>query len=296
MHLILLDNWCNFIFAPKSISKNLVNSIYRFFILAALLFFFAGCDQFDYNTYQTDVYDAHVELKTNYNIEQLMSLPCKDTLKLVFTGDTQRFYDDLEDLVEQVNAIPDLDAMFIAGDITDFGVGREFKWINKELMKLNVPFLTVIGNHDCIANAKEIYREIFGPLDYSFTWNDVRFVMHNTNSREFAFNGTVPDLNWMQQQVNDTANFKGCIFVSHVPPDNVDFDKALEIPYSSLIKNTGKTIFSSNGHNHNHRIGELYNDGVIYINTSSPSNRFYALVTVYPYAIDKKFDCVFVPF
>ncbi|MBK7854339.1 MAG: metallophosphoesterase [Bacteroidetes bacterium] len=131
--------------------------------------FSSGCDQFDYNTYQTDVYDGHLELKTNYNIERLLGKPRKDTLKIVFTGDTQRFYDDLEDLVEEVNDILDLDAMIITGDITDFGIGREFKWINKELLKLKVPLLTVIGNHDCIANAKEIYREIFGPLDYSFT-------------------------------------------------------------------------------------------------------------------------------
>ena len=268
----------------------------KFLPLTLLLIFCQSCEQFDYNIYEDNKLEIDETLTNAYNLERILNIPHKDTLHIILTGDTQRFYDDLEDMVDVINDLPKVDAVIIAGDISDFAVGREYKWINKELKKLEAPFLTVIGNHDCIAHGTDLYQQFYGPLNYAFTWNDVRFIMHNTNGREFAFNGNVPDINWMAQQLADTANYQSCVFVSHVPPNNSDFDPALESSYTQLIRNAKNTVFSSNGHNHDHSIGQPYNDGIWYINTSSPSNRFLANVTIYPYATSKKFDCVFVPF
>ncbi len=259
-------------------------------------FLFQSCENFDYNVYQTNKHEKDETVTTSYNLNRILSLPQKDTLHVVFTGDTQRFYDDVEDMVEVINDLPIVDAVIITGDLSDFSVDREYEWMNNELKKLEAPFLTVIGNHDCLANGTKLYEEFYGPLNYSFTWNDVRFVMHNTNSREFAFNGYVPDISWMQNQINDTSNFNCCIFVSHVPPNNPDFDKVLEDDYTQLIRNAKNIVFSSNGHNHDKALGQPYNDGIWYLNTSSPVNRFLAYVKIYPYAQDKKFDCEFVAF
>jgi len=248
--------------------------------VTCLFLLFTSCDKFQYDVYETNRHKKDVTVTTSYNIDRLLHLPWKGTLKLVFMGDTQRFYDDVEDLVETVNAMPEVDAVFITGDIGDFGAEFEYELINKQLKLLKVPFITAIGNHDCLANGTELYEDIYGPLNYSFTWNGIRFIMHNTNSREFNFNGHVPDLDWMQQQLTDEQNFESCIFVSHVPPYHEDFDSSLENAYTSIIRNAKNTIFSANGHRHDFELSQPYADSIWYLNTSSPSNRIFSLVSI----------------
>jgi 3',5'-cyclic-AMP phosphodiesterase len=160
--------------------------------------------------------------------------------------------------------------------------------MNREFKRLKVPFITAIGNHDCVGNGILLYQDIYGPLNYSFTWNSIRFVVHNTNSREFNFNGTVPDINWMEQQTADKNKYHGCIFISHVPPSSEDFDQGLVDSYTAVIRNAKNTIFSSNGHRHDYALGQPYNDGVWYLNTSSPSNRILTHVIVTPFSRDQK--------
>jgi 3',5'-cyclic-AMP phosphodiesterase len=269
----------------------------KYFILIFLCFFLQRCEQFDYSVYQTDDFKKYPQVTNAYNIQRVLSMPNKDTLHLVFTGDTQRFYDDVKDLVSTVNNLPKVDAVVITGDLADFGVAREYDWLNEELIKLKVPFFTVIGNHDCLANGSEIYQQIYGPLNYSFTWNKIRFIMHNTNGREYYFNGSVPDIQWMQANLSDTQNYESCIFVSHVPPTNEDFDPQLRDPYTMIIREAKNTIFSSNGHRHGYELAQPFNDNVWYLNTSSPVNRVYSYVTVYPNATKgKKFNCIPVYF
>jgi 3',5'-cyclic-AMP phosphodiesterase len=185
----------------------------------------------------------------------------------------------------------------ITGDLTDFGMAREYELINERLLELKVPFITVIGNHDCLANGAKLYQDTYGPLNYSFTWNDVRFVAHNTNSREFGFNGMVPDLQWMNNQLSDTGNYQSCIFISHVPPMHDDFDPLLKTGYTTLIREAKNTILSSNGHNHVFDLYQPFHDGIWYLTTGSPSTRIFSYVTVYPYvSTGKKFNCVNVAF
>jgi len=267
----------------------------RFYVSGILLvcisFLSLSCEKFVYNIYETERHEKDIHVTTDHNIDQLLALPLRDTLHVVFFGDSQRFYDDLEDLVESVNQLPQLDAVIITGDLTDFGLSMEYDLSNEVLSKLNVPFLTVIGNHDCLENGVELYESIYGPLNYSFTWNKIRFIMLNTNSREFNFNGSVPDLNWMHSQLLDTADYEACLFISHVPPYHRDFDKKLEQDFIQTVREAKNTVLSANGHNHTTFTTQFYNDGIWYLNTGSPSNRIYNYVTIYPFSSSsKKFD------
>lgn len=263
--------------------------------LTFISFLLTSCDKFQYDVYETNRLKKDEAVTTQYNIDRLLRLPHKEKLNLVFIGDTQRFYDDVEDLIETVNALPEVDAVFITGDIAEFATSLEYELINKQLKVLKVPFISVIGNHDCLANGVELYEDIYGPLNYSFTWNGIRFIMHNTNSREFNFNGNVPDLNWMQSQITDEQNFSNCIFVSHVPPYSMDFDSSLEVAYTDLIRNAKNTIFSVNGHRHNFELNQPYGDDTWYLNTSSPGNRIFSLVTI-DVADAKNFNCTNISF
>jgi 3',5'-cyclic AMP phosphodiesterase CpdA len=126
-------------------------------------------------------------------------------------------------MVDDINDLQQVDAVFLVGDLTDFGLIREFGWLNESLLRLECPFIAVIGNHDCLANGTELFERTYGPLDQHFDWAGIRFVLHNTNSREFSFNGQVPDINWMRSAVEDTSAYRASIFVSHIKPfDEID--------------------------------------------------------------------------
>ncbi|GAB3302013.1 metallophosphoesterase [Hymenobacter tenuis] len=219
-------------------------------------------------------------------------LPAGDTLRFVFTGDSQRFYDEAEDLVKSVNQQPGVQFMLVAGDISDFGLAREMHWVDDHLQNLKVPYLTVIGNHDQVGNGREAYQKIFGPLNYSFTYGDTKFIMTDTNGREYNFNGRIPDMNWVNQELQDKSTSRQ-IIVSHVPPQDVDFDPAVRDAYVTALREAPRLAFEMNGHRHSFSIGEAFGDGVTYINSSAFDTRQYLVVTVWG---DKQFRLKTVTF
>lgn len=226
---------------------------------------------------------------TAKNLARLASkpLPPGDTLRFVFTGDSQRFYEHAENLVKSVNQQPGLSLLVVAGDISDFGLPREMRLVAERLNKLNIPYLTVIGNHDQLANGREAYQHIFGPLNYSFVYGDTKFTFIDTNSREYNFNGRIPDVPWLQQQVRDLQGAKRQVVMSHVSPDDGDFDPRLTATYAQALATAPKMAFELNGHRHSFRIGETFNDGVTYINSAAFERDQYIILTVWNDANDQ---------
>ena len=251
--------------------------------ISAFALLLSGCDLFEFSPNDIRVSDSERDL-TAKNLERLLAQPKPtggDTLRFVFTGDSQRFYDEVEPLVESVNRQRGIAALVVAGDISDFGLRREMQWINDRLRRLKVPYLTVIGNHDQVANGRAAYQEIFGPLNYTFTYDRTRFILIDTNSREYGFNGRVPDISWLQQQLADTVGVRRQIVLCHVPPTNEDFDPALVRPYAQALAQAPRLLFHLNGHNHSFSMGQPYADRVTYINSSAFENRQYVILTVW---------------
>jgi 3',5'-cyclic AMP phosphodiesterase CpdA len=186
-----------------------------------------------------------------------------DTVTILFTGDSQRFYSSLDALVQKSNSISDIDFLVLAGDISDFALLQEFMWVYNRLERLRVPYFCVIGNHDLTANGSQIYTEMFGPKNFSFNYKGYKFLFHDTNGREYDFNGSVPDVDWISEEMNDSA--KWFVGVSHVPPYDVDFDKSLEEKYHNTLSKDPRFILALNGHQHNGGDSFYYDDNVRYI-------------------------------
>jgi Icc protein len=263
---------------PKEFQKH-----YRLQIVAGMILLSClatSCDKFEYSPYQTDNPNRPNNLNSN-NINELMAAESNadDTIRFVFTGDSQRFYDALNDLVSKANSLPDIDFLILAGDISDFGLLQEFIWINDELEGLNFPYMAVIGNHDLTANGSVIYTSMFGQKNFTFTYKKHKFIFHDTNSREYNFNGNVPDIPWLGAQLRDSsANW--FIGVSHVPPFDVDFDKNLEIPYKDQWAADSSFILSLHGHLHAYGDAYIYDDHVRYITTPSVQQREFMLFEI----------------
>ncbi|WP_040495279.1 metallophosphoesterase family protein [Fulvivirga imtechensis] len=234
---------------------------------------------FEYNPNQIILEDDEKDL-TAKNIAKLQETTPSETIRFVFMGDTQRFYDESDDFVKSVNQLANIDFVVHGGDISDFGLVQEFKWIHEIMSGLKVPYLTVIGNHDLLANGRKVYREMYGELDYTFEYGNYRFIMLNTNSREFNFNGTVPDLMWLKQQLEDNTANKKTVVMSHIPPFDGDFDPNLEQEYAQLLAEDPNVELSLHAHRHSFFDNEYYDDGTRYFVTTSMQKRGYIVVTM----------------
>lgn len=248
----------------------------------ALLLGLAGCDMIEFSPNDHRVPEEFTNL-TEKNLARLQARPLAsdDTLRFVFTGDSQNFYDEAEDLVASVNQQPGLAFLLVAGDISDYGLAREMRWVDEKLRRLNVPYLTVIGNHDQVGNGRETYRRLYGPLNYSFVYGGTKFTLVDTNGREDNFNGQVPSLSWLRPQLANLEGARRQVVISHVPPTNDDFDPAVRMPYVEALREAPGLVCVMNGHNHQSRIGQPYNDGVTYVNSDAFSERKYFVVTVW---------------
>ena len=245
-----------------------------------LLTLLMSCDLIDYSPHEINLYQNEKNLiEKGIKIVQENALK-DDTIIFALTGDTQLRLDQVEDFVGHVNDMGNIDFTLICGDLTNFGLFEEFKWLHEELKVLNHPYLPVIGNHDFIANGPKIFKEMYGPFDYSFIVGNFKFVAINTNSIEFGFDGTVPNIGWLKTQLADTIGIKNIFVFSHIMPWSDDFDENLEVPFSSTLA-ASKVKVSFHGHHHNFESDERYNDGVQYVITGSTGKRSFILIKLW---------------
>lgn len=241
-----------------------------------------GCELFEYSPNETRMPEAYRNL-TSKNLAALQALPNPmgdDSLRFVFISDSQRFYEEAEAFAASVNQQPGVAFVAIGGDISDFGLGREMRWVHDRLKRLRVPYLTVIGNHDHVANGRGAYQEVYGPLNYSFTYAGTRFIFIDTNGREYGFNGQVPNIGWLQAQLADSTDVTRQVVMSHVPPEDADFDPQLEAPYVQALGAAPKLVFTLNGHRHDFGISHPYELNLPFINSYGFEKRQYVVLTL----------------
>ncbi|UOR05063.1 metallophosphoesterase [Hymenobacter aerilatus] len=242
-----------------------------------------GCDLLEFSPNDTRAPASERDL-TRKNLTALAQRPVPtggDTLRFVFTSDSQRYYDDVPPLVASINQQRGLAMVLVGGDISDFGLAREMRWVNDEFKKLNVPYFTVVGNHDLAQNGREAYQRIFGPLNYTFTYAGTRFILVNTNGREYEFNGHVPDVPWLQQQLADTVGVRRQVVMAHVPPEDGDFDAAVTPAYTSTLEQAPRLVLHLTGHNDKFSVRQPVPERVTYISGYSVAQRNYLLLTLW---------------
>jgi len=218
------------------------------------------------------------------NAKEIGSLPQKASgspIRIAVSGDTQRMYKESQLFVDHINSRNDVDFVVLNGDVSDFGLLLEFEGIYKIYSGLKVPFITVIGNHDQVANGFDIYLRMFGKADFTFDFAGVKFVCHDSNSREHNFDGNVPDLNWLKGNLKLDANTQHVVALSHVPPDDADFDPKLRTSYEALMNSTPGMLASI--HSHQHSPDVIYRQdgkGIPFIITNAIVNRAYTIIDI----------------
>jgi Icc protein len=249
-----------------------------FFIVVLI---FIGCNSDEYSPNQTFNRNS-VNSSNEKEIAELVKKIPGSTIRIVISGDTQRSYAETKLFVDNINARNDIDFVILNGDISDFGLLAEFEGIYKIYDRLDIPFIGVIGNHDLVANGRAVFEQMFGPLNFTFTYGPIKFVCHDTNGREYDFDGSTPNLTWLKSNLTLGAGITNLVAISHVPPIDADFDPLLASPYQTLFNQTPGLIASI--HSHRHAKLETYyqngTSGVPFIVTNAIVNRAYTIIEI----------------
>lgn len=247
--------------------------------LVIVLFFLIGCsDLWEFSPNQSFDHDSPRDLNKK-NLARLAESVPDDTIVIAFVGDSQRFYDNLDGFVRKANSIENMDFVLLAGDISDFGLLQEFEWVYESFSKLKKPFIGIVGNHDVVANGENAFKKMFGELNESFIYDSVKFILHNTNSREYLGNN-VPDLVWLTHELEQRPDVKNYVTVSHVPPFDADFNPDLTTPYATLFQETPGFLISLHGHVHQHRDYYPYGNNIRYLTSHSFDQRSFVLLKI----------------
>ena len=160
-----------------------MHKIISYILAACCLCMVASCD----TVFDVHPYDVQIDGDRNLNVTNIQKIEAavksKDTIRFAMISDSHQWLDDLKSEVNDINRRSDsLDFVIHCGDLTDFGATREFQWTRDHLQKLNIPFVALLGNHDCLGTGNQSYQKIFGNPDFSFIAGKVKFVCLNTNA------------------------------------------------------------------------------------------------------------------
>lgn len=238
-----------------------------------------SCNHFEFSPNQT--FDRISLQDVNAaNLKKLGDGANDDTVRFVLTGDTQKSRKETVAFAKVVNNIPGIDFVVLDGDISEFGVLKEMTWISRSLLDLKMPYVAVIGNHDETSRGKEVFLRMFGALNYSFVYGGIKFVCHDSNSREYNFNGQVPDIPWLKNELKPSDGVTGYVAISHVPVNSLDFDANLAEAYKSTFAETPGFLASLNAHTHNYELFYPDDSGIPYLITSAVQNNEFLVIQI----------------
>jgi len=254
---------------------------YRIIIWVFLFLQLASCnDVFEYSPYVID-FDEHETNLTQKNMDRLLSKEVSDTITIALAGDSHRFYDESEELVSTINNHHAIDFFIHTGDIADYGIPRQYQWGNDIFSKLKAPYFVVVGNHDLVSNGNDSYLEMFGNYNFSFIYGRHKFIFINTNSREYEFNGKVPDILWLENELIPSDEFERAVVVFHTPPFDNDFDSELEQPFVNALIRHKNILFVTHGHLHSYNYSHPYGNDLPFVNTAGPEHMQFVIIKIY---------------
>lgn len=257
--------------------RNILVSL-RLALCASLCCFAASC--VEYHPYDTRIKgDKNINAANAARIESACA--GRRSIRFAVISDSQRWYDETEDAVAALNARGDLDFVVHTGDLADFGLRTEFELQRDILNKLDVPYVCVIGNHDCLGTGEIIFREIFGDYNMAFTAGDVRFLCLNTNALEFDAREAVPNFGFITSQLEAFPSDAGkTVAVMHSQPFSEQFNNDVADIFQRHLRAFPSLQFCVHGHSHSVTAEELFSDGVVYYQCANTGDRSYLLFTV----------------
>lgn len=252
----------------------------KLLLTAVTALWLGGCDMVDYHPY-----DVRISGERDVNAHNIAEIEanCKDkeTIRFITMGDSQRWYDETEAFVKAVNARDDIDFVIHGGDMSDFGVTDEFLWQRDIMNGLKIPYVALIGNHDCLGTGKEAYTAIFGNPNFSFIAGRIKFVCLNTNAVEYDYSTPIPDFEFLEQEITARADeFDKTVVSMHVRPYADEFNDNVARVFQRYVIEFPGLQFCTAAHEHHLFQQDVFEDGVIYYMSDCMKHRSYYVFTI----------------
>ncbi len=235
---------------------------------AAVILLLGACENIiEYSPYKAGVKVSDSDL----NIKAIESIQQNGTdyfvpFSIGIFGDTHTYYDEFEKQVRYFNRKDDIDFVVHMGDLTLSGIYREFLWYRDLSSGLKHPLLTIIGNHDYLSNGELLYKEMFGPYNFTMVYNNCLFVF--LDDVIWEKNVEDPDFDWLEEVLKDSEGYKYRFVFSHIPPWSDPFSRGNEYYYNRLMHEYNVDL-SLHGHTHRFYYGQMYETGPPYFTASS---------------------------
>lgn len=250
-----------------------------FYTLLLISIGLISCNSYEFSP--NEIFDKHSFKNSNaINLKKLGAGELDDTVRFALTGDTHISRDEIIKFYKKVNAMPGIDFVVIDGDLSQFGTLKEMEWVYRSFNLLNVPYMAVIGNHDLTSRGGDVFNYMFGDFNYSFTYGGIKFICHDTNSREYDFNGQVPSIPWLRKELQPELGVKSFVAISHVPPTSTDFDQTLFKDYTTLFAQTPGFLASFHAHIHRFELLDIDNRGIPYIVTNALQHNEFLIIEI----------------
>lgn len=240
-----------------------------------------GCDLIEYHPYDVRI-DGPRDINAR-NIKRIESACSgKDTIRFAVISDTQRWYDETQKAVGSINKRGDIDFVIHCGDLADFGMTKEFLWMRDILEGLTMPYVCLIGNHDCLATGENTFEIVFGHPNFSFLAGDNYFMCLNTNAFEYDYSVAIPDFNFIRSERDSLpANIAHTVVAMHAKPLTEQFNNNVAILFQEELRKFPDLRFCICGHDHNYTKEDIFDDGIIYYECGAARNRAYLVFTLH---------------
>ncbi len=242
-------------------------------MIVAIWVLLASCNKLT----QYSPYDANTEHSNvnPVNISEILSNQQPgDSLVFIAISDTHTEYSDLRAAVTSINEMEGISFVMVCGDVTDWGLFNEFDDYYHLIRRLDIPFVTLMGNHDYLSNGKLIFNKMFGPTNFYFDIGNYRMVVFDNVVWE---NGNQePDFNWFQQMLNVPEGMTS-VACYHIHP----WDPQLENGYAEKMEKiieANPVILSIFGHGHHYLEEEI--NGRRYLMVPDVTKRNMAKITL----------------
>ena len=240
--------------------------------LALLL---SGCSVIDYHPY-----DTRFDGATGINARNVARIEAncagRTSLRFVLISDTQRWYDETHACVDAINARGDVDFVVHCGDLTDFGATKEFEWMRDELERLTMPYVCLLGNHDCLGTGADTFRYLFGEPNFAFNAGDTHFLCLNSNAFEYDYSVAIPDFGFITADREALpATVRRPVVAMHAQPTSDQFNNNVANLFQYEIRRYPGLAFCMCGHEHKLQVNEWFGDGILYYECGAAKKRQY---------------------
>lgn len=250
-------------------------------LCGSLLCLLQGCDLIEYHPY-----DSRFDGETGLNAKnvQLIEELCagRDSLRFAVISDTQRWYDETRRAVNCINARGDIDFVIHLGDMSDFGLAKEFEWMRHELLRLEPPCVCLIGNHDCLGTGSDVYRRMYGEPNFTFDAGNTHFVCLNTNAFEYDYSIAIPDFHFLRTDIEaaQTSGGQRTVVAMHAAPGTDQFNNNVEEIFHEYLRHYPGLQFCLCGHTHLTIDYEPLGDGLLYHECGCAKGRQFLVFTL----------------